>query len=134
MTSGVAAQIPVLQEAILRYVSSSFMREGIDYVAVYRIGATEAAQVLEPTPFYNTVRNFFATELATEDGPTALYDSAVNLLTQISGLAPDPALVPSLVIVGDGTTQSAASLRPATLRPRPRAGYPGIPSGCRTPT
>lgn len=120
VTSGVAAQIPVLQEAILRYVSSSFMREGIDYVAVYRIGATEAAQVLEPTPFYNTVRNFFATELATEDGPTALYDSAVNLLSQMSGLAPDPALVPSLVIVSDGTDAVSSQFEAGDIAARAR--------------
>lgn len=103
VTSGVAGQVPLLQEAILRYVSNSYMREGIDYVAVYRVGATEATQVLEPTPFYNTVRNFFATELRAEDAPTALYDSAVGLLNQMPGLSPDPALVPTLVIVSDGT-------------------------------
>lgn len=120
VTSGVAAQVPLLQEAILRYVSSSYMREGIDYVAVYRVGATEATQELEPAPFYNTVRNFFATELGAEDAPTALYDSAVGLLSQMPNLSPDPALVPTLVIVSDGTDAVSSQFEAGDIAARAR--------------
>ncbi len=120
VTSGVAAQVPLLQEAVLRYVSNNYMREGIDHVAVYRIGATEAGQVLEPTPFYNTVRNFFATELTTEDGPTALYDSAVDLLGEMSTLSPAPGLVPTLVIVSDGTDAVSSQFEAGDIATRAR--------------
>lgn len=100
---GVEDQLPAIQQAIEQYSSPPNMQEGLDYVAVYRIGETEAVQLLEPTNFYNAVRNFFATPLEPEGGPTALNDSMVGLINNVNGLKPDPNMYTSLVLLTDGT-------------------------------
>jgi hypothetical protein len=100
---GVQAQIPAIQQAIEQYSSPPNMQERLDYVAIYRVGETAPIQLLEPTNFYNTVRNFFATPIEPEAGPTALNDSLVELLTNINSLKPDPNMYTSLVLMTDGT-------------------------------
>lgn len=101
--AGVQGQFPAIQQAIEQFASPPNMQEGLDYMAVYRVGETAAIQLLEPTHFYNTVRNFFATPLEPEAGPTALIDSLVGLLNSIETLKPDPAMYTSLVVITDGT-------------------------------
>jgi hypothetical protein len=120
VTGGVAAQIPTLQDTILRYASSAYMREGIDYVSIFRVGAADAQQVLEPTQFHNSVRNYFATPLQPESGATALYDSAVDLLDDMAGLLPDPALAPAVVIVSDGTDAVSTQAQAGDIAARAR--------------
>ena len=100
---GVQAQFPAIQQAIEQFASPPNMQEGLDYMAVYRVGETAAIQLLEPTHFYNAVRNFFATPLEPEGGPTALIDSLVGLLNNIETLKPDPNMYTSLVVMTDGT-------------------------------
>jgi hypothetical protein len=120
VTGGVAAQIPTLQEAILRYASSAYMREGLDHVSLYRVGGSGAQQVLEPTQFYNGVRNYFASELQPVEGATALYDSAVGLLDEMGALTPDPALIPALVVVSDGTDAVSTQFEAGDIATRAR--------------
>ena len=81
--------------------------------------------MLEPSPFYNSVRNFFATPLTPQEGPTALYDSIVGLLNDINALKPDPALVPSVVVFSDGT--DAVSTQYEADAVAARAAELGIP-------
>lgn len=100
---GVEAQIPAIQQAIEQFASPPNMQERLDHVAVYRVGETAAIQLLEPTNFYNTIRNFFATPLEPEAGPTALNDSLVGLLNSIETIKPDPNMYTSLVLMTDGT-------------------------------
>jgi hypothetical protein len=100
---GVDAQIPAVQQAIEQFASSPNMQERLDYVAVYRVGETAAIQLLEPTNFYNTVLNFFATPLVPEGGPTALIDSLVGLVNSMDTLRPAPNMYTSIVVLTDGT-------------------------------
>lgn len=120
VTGGVANQIPTLQETILRYASGAYMREGIDYVAIYRVGASDAQQVLEPTQFHNSVRNYFATPLQPETGATALYDSAVDLLNDMSTIMPNSALSPAVIIVSDGTDAVSTQAQAGDIAARGR--------------
>ncbi|MDT8304442.1 MAG: hypothetical protein RRC07_00790, partial [Anaerolineae bacterium] len=120
VTGSVAQQIPTLQEVILRYASNAYMREGTDYITVYRVGAAGAQQALEPTQFYNGVRNYFASPLQPEEGATALYDSSVDLLNEIATLSPNPALAPALVIVSDGTDAISTQFEAGDIANRAR--------------
>ncbi len=120
VTGGVADQIPVLQETILRYASSAYMREGIDYVAIYRLGASDAQQELAPTQFHNSVRNYFSAPLQPETTATALYDSAVDLLNDMSAIIPDPALSPAVIIVSDGTDAVSSQAQAGDIAARSR--------------
>jgi hypothetical protein len=122
---GVAAQIPAVQDAILQFASDPTMREGVDYVAVYKVGVANPTELLAPTNFHNSVRNLFATPLATETGATALIDSTVSLLNQMPSLKPDPAMVASLVILSDGT--DAVSSQHTANEVAPLAANLGIP-------
>lgn len=103
VTPGVEAQIPAIQQTIEQFAGPSFMVEQVDSLAIYRVGSEDATQALEPTSFYNSVRNFFAAPLEPQDGPTALIDSLVNLLQSMENISPDAALVPSIVVFSDGT-------------------------------
>jgi len=122
---GVADQIPAVQDAILQFASDPTMREGTDYLAVYKVGESEPTQLLAPTNFHNSVRNLFASPLEPETGATALIDSTMSLLDQIEGLKPDPAMVASLVVVSDGT--DAVSTQYSDVDVAPRAATLGIP-------
>lgn len=100
---GVQAQFSAIQQAIEQFASPTNMQEQLDYVAIYRVGETEAIELLPPTEFHNTVRNFFATPLEPEAGPTALIDSLVGLVTTVDSLKPDPDMYTSIVVMSDGT-------------------------------
>ena len=101
--SGVEDELPQLQQVIESYAVAGNMSEQIDSVAVYQVGATEATQLLEPTGFFNSVRNLFATPLDPDTGATALIDSSANLLEEINALKPNPDMATSLVLMTDGT-------------------------------
>jgi hypothetical protein len=101
--SGVLAELPMLQNAIEGFATAGNMTEQVDSVAVYQVGATEADQLLEPTGFYNSVRNLFATPLTPETGATALIDSSTSLLDDLEALKPSPEMAASLVLISDGT-------------------------------
>jgi hypothetical protein len=92
-----------IREAIRQYASPPDMEEQIDSLAIYQIGETEAFQLLPPTNFYNSIRNFFDTPLALQSGPTALVDSLVTLLDNIDSLKPQSDMATSLVVLTDGT-------------------------------
>ena len=100
---GVVDELPLLQDAISDYATASYMSEQIDSVAIYQVGATEATQLLEPTGFFNSVRNLFATPLDPETGATALIDSTTNLLEELEALKPNPEMATSIVLATDGT-------------------------------
>lgn len=100
---GVSESLPNVRAAIESYATSATMREEVDYVAIYQVGATEAVPLLEPAPFHNAVRNFFANPLPVEEGATALIDSMMSVLQNINGLKPQPGLVAHLVVMSDGT-------------------------------
>lgn len=122
---GVVDQIPAVQDAILQFASDPTMQEGVDYVAVYKVGVSEPTQLLASTNFHNSVRNLFASELEPETGATALIDSTMSLLNQIDSLKPDPAMVASLVVMSDGT--DAVSTQYSDVDVAPRAASLNIP-------
>ncbi|MBL1130481.1 MAG: FHA domain-containing protein [Chloroflexi bacterium] len=101
--TGVAAQLPALQEAINQYASPGNMMEQVDYTAVYEVGASQPVEFLPPTNFHNSVRNLFATPLNPEVGATALYDSILSLLESSAGLRPNPDMPVHIVLMTDGT-------------------------------
>lgn len=100
---GVVDELPELQSAIYDYAAATYMTEQVDSVAIYQVGETEAAQLLSPTGFYNSVRNLFATPLEPTTGATALIDSSTNLLDELDSLKPNPDMATSLVLITDGT-------------------------------
>ena len=122
---GVSGQLPALQEAIQQYASPPTMVEQVDALAVYKVGETAATQLLEPTRFYNSVRNLFATPLTPETGATALIDSTVGILEQINSLKPDPNMVAAIVLITDGTDAVSTQFQAGDV-PR-RAAELGIP-------
>ena len=124
-TGGVGDQIPAIQQAIEEFATSDYMQEQVDYVAIYRVGAEGAESVLPTTAFYNSVRNFFATPLAPQEGPTALYDSVVSLLNDMDALKPDPAVTPAVIVFSDGT--DAVSTQYEADEVATRAAELGIP-------
>ncbi len=103
ITSGVDDQIPAIQQTIEQYAAPAYMREQMDQVAIYRVGAENASEALAPTGFYNSVRNFFSGGLEPQDGPTALIDSMVGLLNDMDNIRPDSSLAPAVVVFSDGT-------------------------------
>ncbi len=112
---GVVNELPLLQDAIESYAAAGNMVEQIDAVAIYEVGATTANQLLEPTGFYNSVRNLFATPLTPETGATALIDSSASLLNELEALKPNPAMASSLVLITDGTDIVSTRFQEATL-------------------
>lgn len=122
---GVSDQIPAIQDAILQFAAEPTMREGVDYVAIYKVGESDPTQLLAPTNFHNSVRNLFASALTPETGATALIDSTMSLLDQMDGLKPTPAMAASLVIMSDGT--DAVSTQFKDIDVAPRAALLGIP-------
>lgn len=100
---GVSDSLEAIRQAIEAYASPLYMREGVDFVAIYQVGETTATQLLAPTDFHNAVKNFFAQPLPILSGPTALVDSVMGLLTTLNGLKPHPGLAPAVVILSDGT-------------------------------
>jgi hypothetical protein len=109
---GVDAQMNSLQQAIEQFASPPEMEESVDYVSIYQAGATEANQLLAPTNFYNSIRNFFATPLEVQSGPTALADSLGALLDEIETLKPKDDLFVSIVVITDGTDVVSTKYQP----------------------
>lgn len=100
---GLEGQLDSIQNAIEQFSSPPNMKERADFVAIYRVGETDASQLLAPTNFYNTVRNFFATPLEAATEQTALADSVGNLLGEIPSILPKTDMVASIVLITDGT-------------------------------
>lgn len=124
-TAGIADQLPTIQQRIEEFANATYMKEQTDLIAIYRVGGTGAELLLEPTGFYNSVRNFFSSPLEAHDGPTALIDSTMGLLNDAPGMAPDPAMVTSIVVFSDGT--DAVSTEYEAGEVAPRAAELGVP-------
>ena len=103
LPSGVAGEIDAMRASIGEFASDGFMQEQSDYVSIHRVDAIGAIEVQKPTFFYNEIANLFTLGITTHDGPTALIDSAGDLLTRVDALRPDSNLPTSLVIFSDGT-------------------------------
>ncbi len=117
--TGVEAQLPAIQDAIKQFASAgSGMQEQLDYVAIYKVGETEASQLLAPDNFYNSVQNFFMDDLVPETGSTALVDSLASLLEEVEGLKPDPIMAASIVVMSDGTDVVSTQFEPADILTR----------------
>ena len=124
-TGGTADQLPTIQQTIEQFATATYMKEQTDVIAIYRVGDAGAEQVLEPTGFYNSVRNTFSSPLEAYDGPTALIDSTMGLLNDVEGLAPEPAMASSIVVFSDGT--DAVSTQYEAGEVAPRAAGLGVP-------
>jgi hypothetical protein len=111
ITPGTSGLINDVQQAIERFAAEPYMRESMDYVAVFRIGETAAVQMQEPTPFHNSVRNLFADPIQPTSGSTALIDSVVTLLNNFHTLPAPGGLAPSVVIISDGTDTVSSQFR-----------------------
>ncbi len=122
---GVAASIPLIQEAITQYASESTMKEQVDAVAIFSIDELAATQILEPAEFQNSVVNAFASPLTPKSGPTALVDSTVGLLNNLESLKPRPEMATHIVLMSDGTDIVSTQFEKADV-PR-RAAELGIP-------
>lgn len=115
---GVEAQIPAIQQALEQYAGPAYMREQMDQLAIYRVGAENAGEALAPTAFYNSVRNFFSAGLEPQDGPTALIDSMVGLLNEMDNIRPESSLAPALVVLSDGTDAVSTQSEPGDVAAR----------------
>ncbi|MDX1688106.1 MAG: FHA domain-containing protein [Candidatus Promineifilaceae bacterium] len=124
-TSGVEDQLPTIQQRIEEFASATYMKEQVDVLAIYRVGETGAELLLEPTGFYNSVRNFFSSPLEASDSPTALIDSTMGLLNDVQGMVPEPAMFSSIVVFSDGT--DAVSTQYEAGEVAPRAAELGVP-------
>ncbi|HRQ39422.1 MAG TPA: FHA domain-containing protein [Chloroflexota bacterium] len=122
--TGVAGQLPALQEAINQYASPGNMMEQVDYTAVYEITPSQPIELLAPTNFHNSVRNLFAEPLNPVAGATALYDSTLNVLENSANLRPNPDMPIHLVLMTDGTDALSSASGDAVSR---RAAELGIP-------
>jgi hypothetical protein len=112
---GVESLVPTIQQIIEQYASPPNMKERADYLAVYQVGETAATQLLAPTNFYNSVRNFFAAPLEVQTGPTALVDSLAALLGEIETLKPKSDMAASIVVLTDGTDVVSTQVDPEEL-------------------
>ncbi|MGB3714047.1 MAG: FHA domain-containing protein [Candidatus Promineifilaceae bacterium] len=109
---GLEGQLQSIQETIEQFSSPPYMEERADYIALYRVGATDADQLLTPANFYNTIRNFFfSTPLEPATEQTALADSMGNLLNEIPSLNPKGDMATSIVLITDGTDAVSESFQ-----------------------
>ena len=122
---GVQEEVPAIQAVVEQLASEPNMREGIDYVAAFRVDEAAASPLLEPANFHNSVRNLFATPLSPTQGPTALIDSLMGLLNNMDALKPDPGMAASIVLLSDGTDVVSTQFTPADVPVR--AAQLGIP-------
>ncbi|MFQ5401654.1 MAG: FHA domain-containing protein [Anaerolineae bacterium] len=125
LPTGVADQMPMIQEAINQFASPATMQEQVDAVAVYQVGETAAAQLLPPNSFHNSIRNLFASNIEPETAATALVDSIMDILPQINELKPNPDMYASLVVISDGTDAVSTQYQPEEVPGR--ATSLGIP-------
>jgi hypothetical protein len=122
---GVSARLPAIQEAMEQYASPPQMEERVDHIAVYRVEESQPGQLLAPTNFFNSIRNFFSEPLETQSGPTALVDSLALLLDEIETLKPKGDMMASIVVLTDGT--DVVSTQFAAEDVGPRAAELGVP-------
>ena len=123
---GTSDQIPAIVAAIQQYASTGNMQEQLDQVAVYQVRADGPQQLLAPTSFYNGVANLFNTsQLTAEEGATSLYDSVINLIDEMEGLKPNPAMAASIVLISDGTDPGTSQAQPGDVTQRASAA--GVP-------
>jgi hypothetical protein len=115
LAPGLDDQLPAIQAAIQQYAASPNMQERVDYLAIYRVGETAAAEMLAPTHFYNAIINFFTDPLEVQTSPTALVDSLGLLLDQVEGMKPAPEMVASVVVITDGTDAVSTQFQPEEL-------------------
>lgn len=126
VTGGVADQLPAIEALVRQYASAGNMQEQVDYVAVYQNRADGPQQLLEPTQFYNSVNNLFATTpLAAEQGATSLYDAVIRMVDETTALKPDPAMAASIILISDGTDPGTSQAQPGDVPTRAAAA--GIP-------
>ncbi|MCB8966313.1 MAG: FHA domain-containing protein [Ardenticatenaceae bacterium] len=112
---GTSAQFTAITEAINEFANEPTMKEQVDAIAVFQVGENSARQLMEPTKFYNSVRNLFATPLTAAPGSTALVDSIGSLLQQIDTLKPDPAMSVHIVVMSDGTDAVSTQFQPEQI-------------------
>ncbi len=119
---GVQGELTAIQAAVEQLASEQNMREGIDYVAAYRVDEAAATPLLEPANFRNSVLNLFATPLTPTGGATALLDSLMGLVNNLESLKPDSGMAAAIVLMSDGTdtvstqyTQPDVPIRAAEL-------------------
>lgn len=122
---GVQGELPAIQAAVESLAAEPNMREGVDYVAAYRVDEVAASPLLEPANFHNTVRNLFASPLAPTQGATALLDSLIGLLNNMESLKPNPGMAAAIVLMSDGTDTVSTQAQPADVPIR--AAELGIP-------
>ena len=122
---GVTSQLELIQQVIEQFASPPEMEEMVDYIAIYQVGESNTIQLLPPTNFYNSIRNFFADPFETQDGPTALLDSVDGLLKEMESLRPEDDLSMSIVLITDGTDVVSTGVLPEELAGR--AAALGIP-------
>jgi hypothetical protein len=122
---GVTNQLELIQQVIEQFTSPPEMEEMVDYIAIYQVGELSTIQLLPPTNFYNSIRNFFADPFETQDGPTALLDSVDGLLKEMESLRPEDDLSMSIVLMTDGTDVVSTGVLPEELAGR--AAALGIP-------
>lgn len=122
---GVQGELPAIQAVVESLAAEPNMREGVDYVAAYRVDEVAASPLLEPANFHNSVRNLFASPLAPTQGPTALLDSLLGLLNNMESLKPNPGMAAAIVLVSDGTDTVSTQAQPADIPIR--AAELGIP-------
>jgi predicted RNA-binding protein with TRAM domain len=122
---GVTNQLELIQQVIEKFASPPEMEEMVDYIAIYQVGESSTIQLLSPTNFYNSIRNFFADPFETQDGPTALLDSVDGLLKEMESLRPEDDLSMSIVLMTDGTDVVSTEILPEELAGR--AAALGIP-------
>ncbi|MEM7797658.1 MAG: FHA domain-containing protein [Chloroflexota bacterium] len=108
--SGVQEFLPGMKEGISLYVENGYMIEPTDYIAIYQVGAAKAEELLEPTQFLNSVRNYLVDDLPVEVGSTALYDSLNDLLDTMDVIRPNPSMSTSIVVFSDGTDAISTSI------------------------
>ncbi len=101
--AGIEGQLEAIKTAMLSFAAEPYMREQVDYIAVYQVTGRSAQILLEPTQFYNTVLNFFVDPLPIQNGPTALFDSLGNLINEVDALRPVAGMPVSIVVLSDGT-------------------------------
>jgi hypothetical protein len=122
---GVEPELATIQQAIEQYASPPELQESSDYIAIYQIGEDQAAQLLAPVNFYNSIRNFFSDPLTSQAGPTALLDSLGSLLEETESLKPKADMFTSVVLITDGTDVVSQQYEATDIALR--AGALGIP-------
>ena len=109
---GIEPSFPAIEGAITTFAQVPTMKEQVDAVAIYKVGAVTAVELLSPEQFYNSVRNFFTEPLVSETGATALVDSLVGLINEAHSLKPRPEMAVSIVVVSDGTDAVSSRFQP----------------------